>query len=75
MTAYEFILKCNGTVTYQGEKFKLLTSEKYVEHVKKYIVNKEKQEILLSKVIPDRFGNNQLKKNINQGMFWSFQVV
>lgn len=63
MTGYEFILKCNGAVTYQGEKINLLTPEKYVEHVKKYIVDKDKQEILLSKVIPDRFGNNQLNNS------------
>ena len=63
MTGYEFILKYNGAVTYQGEKIDILTPEKYVEHVKKYIVNKDKQEILLSKDIPDRFGNNQLNNS------------
>ncbi len=62
-TGYEFILDCKGEVTYQGKKIKLLTPEEYVKHVKTHIFDKEKQEILLSKDIPAKFGNNQLNNS------------
>ena len=62
-TGYEFILdyeESNGKTSYNGETIELLTPEKYVENVKKNIKDKDKQEILLSKDIPDRFGNSQM---------------
>ncbi len=60
MTGYEFILKCNGKTTYNGIEIKLLTPDEYVSHVKNFIANENKQEILLSKDIPNKFGNNQM---------------
>ena len=66
MTGYEFILKygdSDGKCIYQGQEIKLLKPDQYVEHVQTYITDKEKQEILLSKNIPDKFGNNQLNNS------------
>ncbi len=63
MTGYEFILRCDGKCIYQGQEIKLLKPGQYVEHVQTYITDKEKQEILLSKDIPNRFGNNQLNNS------------
>ena len=63
MTGYEFILKCDGKCFYQGQEIKLLKPDQYVEHVQTYITDKEKQEILLSKDIPNKFGNNQLNNS------------
>ncbi len=63
MTGYEFILKCDGKCVYQGQEIKLLKPDKYKKHVQTYITDKEKQEILLSKDIPNKFGNNQLNNS------------
>ena len=63
MTGYEFILKSNGKVKYKGRDILLLTPQQYVEKVKSLIADKDKQEILLSKDIPDSFGNNQLNNS------------
>ena len=66
MTGYEFILKygdSDGKCIYQGQEIRLLKPDKYVEHVQTYITDKEKQEILLSKDIPNKFGNNQLNNS------------
>ena len=59
-TGYEFILDCNGNVRYGGRCWSVLTPDKYVNHVTSTITNPEKREILLSKIIPNKFGNNQL---------------
>lgn len=63
MTGYEFILNSNGMAHYKGQDIPLLTPEEYVTHVKGSINDNEKKEILLSKIIPDRFGNNQLNNS------------
>ena len=63
MTGYEFILKCNGKGIYQGKEFTVLTPEQYVENVNKTIGDADKREILLSKTIPNRFGNNQMNNS------------
>ena len=64
MTGYEFILNHKeGKCIYQGHEIALLKPDKYVEHVQTYITDKEKQEILLSKDIPNKFGNNQLNNS------------
>lgn len=64
MTGYEFILHGkNGKVTYNGTEIEILTPDKYVSNVKSFIANKNKQEILLSKDIPNKFGNNQMNNS------------
>ena len=63
MTGYEFILKSNGMAHYKGQDIPLLTPDEYVSHIKDTIKDSEKREILLSKTIPDRFGNNQLNNS------------
>lgn len=63
MTGYEFILKSNGTAHYKGRDISLLSPENYVSHIKETIKDNEKKEILLSKNIPDKFGNNQLNNS------------
>ncbi len=63
LTGYEFILKSKGKAKYQGKEIKVLTPEEYVKHVKKHVLDREKQEILLSKDIPAKFGNNQLNNS------------
>ena len=63
MTGYEFILKNNGLAHYKGQDIPLLRPEEYVSHIKDTIKDNEKKEILLSKNIPDRFGNNQLNNS------------
>ena len=63
MTGYEFILNKDGKCIYQGQEVDLLKPELYVHNVKTYITDKEKQEILLSKDIPNKFGNNQLNNS------------
>ena len=59
-TGYEFILDCNGKVRHRGKDWSVLTPEEYVNHVTSTITDLEKREILLSKIIPNKFGNNQL---------------
>ena len=67
MTGYEFILHCNnnnkGKVRYNGKEIVVLSPEEYVDNVNSFITNSEKKEILLSKDIPSRFGNNQLNNS------------
>lgn len=63
MTGYEFILKSNGMAHYKGQDISLLSPDEYVSHIKDTIRDNEKKEILLSKTIPDRFGNNQLNNS------------
>lgn len=66
MTGYEFILKygdSDGKCIYRGQEIRLLKPNQYVKHVQTYITDKEKQEILLSKDIPNKFGNNQLNNS------------
>lgn len=63
MTGYEFILNCNGKVRYNGEVYAVLQPNEYVENVYKTISDENKREILLSKTIPNRFGNNQLNNS------------
>ena len=60
MTGYEFILKSNGKTHYKGQEIKLLTPKDYVSLIQDTIKDDDKKEILLSKIIPDKFGNNQL---------------
>lgn len=60
MTGYEFILKANGKAFYKGQSIEVSTPIKYIENVEKNIGNPKKKEILLSKTIPNKFGNNQL---------------
>lgn len=59
-TGYEFILDCKGKVKYGGILKTVLTPEDYVNHITTTIFDSEKKEILLSKTIPNKFGNNQL---------------
>ena len=59
-TGYEFILDCNGKVRHGGRDRSVLIPEDYVNHITTTITNPEKREILLSKNIPNKFGNNQL---------------
>ena len=59
-TGYEFILDCKGKVRYSGKIKAVLTPDDYVNHINTTIFNPEKKEILLSKTIPNKFGNNQL---------------
>ena len=63
MTGYEFILNSNGMAHYKGQDIPLLSPEKYVLHVNDTVKDNEKKEILLSRIIPDRFGNNQLNNS------------
>lgn len=63
MTGYEFILKSNGKCIYQEKEIKLLNPNEYVEHVQRNITDEDKQEILLSKDIPNQFGNNQMNNS------------
>lgn len=63
MTGYEFILNSNGLAHFKGQDIPLLNPEDYVTHIKSSIIDSEKREILLSKNIPDRFGNNQLNNS------------
>ena len=63
MTGYEFILKSKGMAHYKGQDIPLLSPEEYALHIKDTIKDNEKREILLSKTIPDRFGNNQLNNS------------
>ena len=60
MTGYEFILKNNGMAHYKGQDIPLLSPNEYVSHINSTIKDNNKKEILLSKNIPDKFGNNQL---------------
>lgn len=63
MTGYEFILEKKGMAHYKGQDIPLLSPEEYALHIKDTIKDNEKREILLSKNIPDRFGNNQLNNS------------
>lgn len=63
MTGYEFILKSNGKTHYKGQEIKLLTPKEYVSLIQDTIKDYDKKEILLSKIIPDKFGNNQLNNS------------
>lgn len=63
MTGYEFILKSNGMTHYKGQDIPLLSPKDYVSHIKDTIKDNDKREILLSKNIPDKFGNNQLNNS------------
>lgn len=63
MTGYEFILKSNGMAHYKGQDIPLLTPEEYVTHVTSTLKDYVKKEILLSKIIPEKFGNNQLNNS------------
>ena len=59
-TGYEFILDCKGKVRYGGILKAVLSPEDYVNHITTTFFDPEKKEILLSKNIPNKFGNNQL---------------
>ena len=63
MTGYEFILKSNGMAHYKGQDIPLLSPNEYVSHINSTIKDNDKKEILLSKNIPDKFGNNQLNNS------------
>ena len=63
MTGYEFILKSNGKTNYKGQEIRLLTPKDYVSFIQDTIKDPNKKEILLSKSIPDKFGNNQLNNS------------
>lgn len=60
MTGYEFILNSSGTALYKGQSIKVLKPEEYVQNIENTIKDPQKKEILLSKIIPNKFGNNQL---------------
>lgn len=60
MTGYEFILKANGKAFYKGQSRIVLTPIDYIKKIENNISNPKKKEILLSKTIPNKFGNNQL---------------
>lgn len=60
MTGYEFILTSQGKARYNGQEVVLLSPEEYVNNVKDNIKDNKKKEIMLSKVIPAKFGSNQL---------------
>ncbi len=62
-TAYQFILDANEKEIYckaHGEKVSVINKDSYERLVKRSFVNEKKQEILLSREIPDRFTNSQL---------------
>lgn len=63
MTGYEFILACQGHARHNGKMYDVLLPQEYESHVKSTIADAEKREILLSKTIPDRFGNNQMNNS------------
>lgn len=63
MTGYEFILKSQGKARYKGQEIKLFSPYDYVKHVENTIKDPKKKEIMLSKTIPSKFGNNQLSNS------------
>ncbi len=63
MTGYEFILKSQGKTHYKGQEVLLLSPKDYVQNVEDNIKDPKKKEIMLSKVIPAKFGNNQLSNS------------
>ena len=61
-TGYEFILKAKSKPIFcaaYNKEVEILSVEKYEELVKRNFTDKKKQEILLSKDIPDEFSNSQ----------------
>ena len=60
MTGYEFILKSREKARYKGQEIKLFSPNDYVKYVEETIKDPKKKEIMLSKTIPAKFGNNQL---------------
>lgn len=63
MTGYEFILKSKGKTHYKGQEVMLLSPKDYVQNVEDNIKDPKKKEIMLSKIIPAKFGNNQLSNS------------
>ena len=63
MTGYEFILKSQGKARYKGQEIMLLNPQDYVQNVEVSIKDPKKKEIMLSKTIPAKFGNNQLSNS------------
>lgn len=62
-TGYEFILASQGKAHYNGEEILLLSPKDYVKNIEDNIKDPKKREILLSKTIPAKFGNNQLSNS------------
>lgn len=64
LTGYQFILESKGTKVINcaahNKEVTILAAEAYEKLVKSNFVDKRKQEILLSKDIPDEFTNSQL---------------
>jgi len=63
MTGYEFILRANGKAYYNGQIVNLLSPTDYVKNIEDNIKDPKKKEIMLSKTIPAKFGNNQLSNS------------
>ena len=63
MTGYEFILKSQGKSRFKGQDILLLSPQDYVQNVEDSIKDPKKKEIMLSKTIPVKFGNNQLSNS------------
>lgn len=63
MTGYEFILKSKGKALYKGQVIHLLSPIEYVQNVEDNIKDPKKKEIMLSKIISAKFGNNQLSNS------------
>lgn len=63
MTGYEFILRSRGKAHYKGQVIHLLSPEDYVKNVEDNIQDPKKKEIMLSKIIPAKFGSNQLSNS------------
>lgn len=63
LTGYEFILKSKGMARYQGQTIHLLSPVDYVKKIEDNIKDPKKKEIMLSKIIPAKFGNNQLSNS------------
>ena len=64
-TGYQFIIDCNGTrsikcAAHENKEVTILSPIEYETLVKSCFTDKKKQEILLSKEIPDQFTNSQL---------------
>ena len=66
-TAYQFILNCKGEriikCAAHNKDVRILNTEAYESLVKSNFTDKRKQEILLSKEIPDDFTNSQLNNS------------
>jgi CRISPR-associated endonuclease Csn1 len=64
-TAYQFIIDCKGNrsvkcAAHENKEVAILSQSEYESLVKSCFTDKKKQEILLSKEIPDQFTNSQL---------------